>query len=1005
MFGDKKEIKMPEQETAKKITIDLSPAIPALPRIADKTKIDIRYILISPYVSAHIFFNKKTSELVYELEEPVLNEEEKTLLRRIEEGMKEIINVNVLVERTQEAMIEYLDKTARFLITELDLKVSESAYKKIFYYLFRDFVGLNEIEPLIRDYFIEDIECNGVDTPVYIVHRLYRNLKTNIRYKSIDYLASFTEKLSQRCGKYISYASPLLDGSLPDGSRVNATYTKDITSKGPTFTIRKFTKIPWTPVQLIALNTLSPEILAYLWILIQYKSNILITGGTASGKTTLLNAVAFFIPPESRVVSIEDSVTGDSEIIIKERKRIRKITIKEFVDKKIDAEVLTVDEKGKIIFVKPSDYLKHKVKKDIYEITTATGRKLKVTQDHSLFTLGETGLEEIKPTQLKEKKSFIAVPRILPIPGTQRNKINLIDNLKIFKTDFLCGEPLKKFFEKHKLKDFDVEKERYRWWKKNNLIKIEEFLKKDWKFSKDELIRLKIKSKNKSSVPVLFKVDKEFLEFCGLWLGDGSYDNYNKNSVIVSNCDEECRKVVKSIANYLGSNFSLMNDGGVSIRIHSSVFYKFMKYFLGFDGYSSSKKIPDFIFNLSNEQIRDFIRGYFSADGCIKKSEASCASQSYQLLSDLQTLFLRLGIISRINDFDRKDKCINMSISEAKNIEKFKEIRFLQERKNEKLNTMVKKAHHTFSDVVPLSINQLRKVNEHFKISWPYLQGMQNIGRDYLQKIATPNSFFNDISHSDILWDRVKKIKKISSEEIEVFDLSIPGHERFICNNIFVHNTRELNLSRENWLPSVARTAIGVGKIGEVDLFSLLKNSFRQNPDYLIVGEVRGKEAFVLFQGMASGHASLSTLHADSVDTVIKRLETPPIELSPTLVNTLDSVCIMTHAIVKKQQTRRLREVVEIVNVNPDGIALTNTPFTWNPKDDRFYFKKDSRVFDKIAGRYGLTKEELSEEFSRRSKILYAMYKKKIFGFDDVQKIINNYYKNPEATLKSLGLS
>jgi flagellar protein FlaI len=137
---------------------------------------------------------------------------------------------------------------------------------------------------LIRDYFIEDIECNGVNTPVYLVHRVYRNMKTNIRYDSVDKLSSFVEKLAQRCGKYISYASPILDGSLPDGSRINATYTQDISSKGPTFTIRKFTKTPWTPPKLLAMNTLSPEMLAYLWLLVEYRMNILITGGTSSGK-------------------------------------------------------------------------------------------------------------------------------------------------------------------------------------------------------------------------------------------------------------------------------------------------------------------------------------------------------------------------------------------------------------------------------------------------------------------------------------------------------------------------------------------------------------------------------------------------------------------------------------------------------------------------------------------------------------------------------------------------
>src|SRR3989344_9543804 len=102
---------------------------------------------------------------------------------------------------------------------------------------------------------------------------------------------------------------------------------------------------------------------------------------------------------------------------------------------------------------------------------------------------------------------------------------------------------------------------------------------------------------------------------------------------------------------------------------------------------------------------------------------------------------------------------------------------------------------------------------------------------------------------------------------------------------------------------------------------------------------------------MASEHSSISTMHADSVDTVIKRLEPPPIELSPTLVNVLDCVCVMTHAIVKKQETRKLREIVEIINVTPDGIALTNTPFVWNPSDDRFYFKKNSKIFEKIGKR------------------------------------------------------
>jgi archaeal flagellar protein FlaI len=499
------------------IRLNLNPAIPPLSRFKDKKNVDIRYMLIPPFASVHIYWNRKLGELVYELEEPVLSAEDKVTLNRIEEAMLELINVNVAVDKTLEATTNYIDKTARLLIDELNMNVDSSSYSKIFYYLFRDFVGLNEIYPLLRDYFIEDIECNGVDTPVFIIHRIFRNLRTNIVFRDIDKLGSFVEKLAQRTGRYVSYAQPLLDGTLPDGSRVNATYTKDVSSRGPTFTIRKFTKVPWTPTQLIAMNTLSPEMLAYFWILIENKSNILISGGTASGKTTLLNALAFFIPPESRVVSIED--------------------------------------------------------------------------------------------------------------------------------------------------------------------------------------------------------------------------------------------------------------------------------------------------------------------------------------------------------------------------------------------------------------------------------------------------------------------------------------------------TREINLPRENWLPSVARTSIGIGKVGEVDLFEILKSSFRQNPDYLIVGEVRGKEASVLFQGMASGHSSLSTMHADSVDTLVRRLQTPPISLSPTLINSLDCVAIATHVTIKKVESRKIREVVEIVNVDKDGMALVNTPFKWDPVNDIFLFKRQSKVLEKISAKSGVTIAQLQADMFTRAKLLYELYKRKVFSFDAVGKIINEYYKNPVEVL------
>lgn len=500
------------------VAIDFAPRIPPMKKVKNKSKVNLRYCIVSPFAYIHIYWDQKAYELIYEIEEPKLNLEEERHKDQIVSAMRSMINFSEIIGGKKETLFEYIDRRLKLLAIELGIELSYESYKKIYYYLCRDFIGFNEADPLLRDYFVEDIECNGAQTPVYLVHRVFRNLKTTLIFNDSQKLESFVEKLAQRCGKYISYAQPILDGSLPDGSRVNATYTKDITSKGPTFTIRKFTKTPWTPPQLIGFNTLSPEMLAYLWMLVEYKMNLLIVGGTASGKTTLLNAMAFFIPPESRVVTIED--------------------------------------------------------------------------------------------------------------------------------------------------------------------------------------------------------------------------------------------------------------------------------------------------------------------------------------------------------------------------------------------------------------------------------------------------------------------------------------------------TRELNLPRENWLPSVSRGATGIGGMGEINLYELLRASFRQNPDYVIVGEVRGKEASVLFQGMASGHSSIATIHADSVETVVKRLETPPIELSPTLLNVLDSMCIMTHAIVNNQETRKLREIVEVVNVDNEGIALTNTPFMWNAMEDRFYFKKESKMFQKITKRYGLGRDELFNEFRRRAELLYKMYQQKIFNFIEVQEIINEYYKKPESILK-----
>ena len=255
-----------------------------LPEAKDPRTLDIKYPLIPPYTFARIRWDPKETELVYEIEEPQLTDKEKKTLDVLEDGIKELINLSFISVNDKQTVLIYLEKNIRVLLTELSINISLESYLKIMYYIYRDFVGLNELEPLMNDYFIEDIECNGVNTPVYIVHRKYRNIRTNLIYKDIHKLASFVEKIAQKCGRYISYAEPLLDGSLPDGSRINASYTTDVTSRGPTLTVRRFTKEPWSPIQLMIKGTCTAEVYAYLWMTLEYENSLMVIGGTGTGK-------------------------------------------------------------------------------------------------------------------------------------------------------------------------------------------------------------------------------------------------------------------------------------------------------------------------------------------------------------------------------------------------------------------------------------------------------------------------------------------------------------------------------------------------------------------------------------------------------------------------------------------------------------------------------------------------------------------------------------------------
>lgn len=495
-----------------------------IPNFPDISKVDVTYPLIEPFAYAKISWDPNGKKLVYRVVEPALEGDDLGTMKKIEEALMEIIDVKMSVLKNREEAIQYLQTKIQKVLNDMNMAVSSERYTKITYYLVRNFVGLNEIEPMMFDPYIEDIGCTGMDTPVYIIHKKFGSLETNLVYRDADILSNFVIKISERCGRYISYATPLLDGRLPDGSRVQASFAKDVTTKGPTFSIRKFRKNPFSPIDMIEMKTASEDMMAYLWILIQHNVSILVTGGVSTGKTSFLNSLSMFIPREEKIVSIED--------------------------------------------------------------------------------------------------------------------------------------------------------------------------------------------------------------------------------------------------------------------------------------------------------------------------------------------------------------------------------------------------------------------------------------------------------------------------------------------------TREINLPHENWIPAVSREGFGIPEMtgkryGEVDLFDLLKESFRQNPDYVVVGEVRGKEAYVMFQGMASGHASLGTMHAGSLEDVMKRLQTPPIELSPSLIESLDAMIVMTNAKEKGKSARRVKEIDEIQSIDSHtGIAHSKKIFTWIPSEDSYQDAvQESVLLQKISFAEGVQLSKVLSELKDRKSVLSWMHRNSIKDFEHVCDVINLYYKDKPTVM------
>jgi flagellar protein FlaI len=264
------------------------------------------YPVNEPFAYIKILKDTITLNKYYKVIEPQLKQQDQEYLHFIKDIL--IKNINILLEEIEaDTLDSYLIVEVDKILDSYNIEINDITKRKFLYYIKRDYIGYGKIDALMHDPNIEDISCDGSNGPVFLYHRIYSSLKSNVIYFDENELSAYVIRLAQKCGKHISIAEPMLDATMPDGSRIQMTLSKAVTAKGSTFTIRKFRSDPITPTDLINYNTMSAEMVAYMWMAVENGINALISGGTASGKTSALNALALFIPRESKIVSIEET--------------------------------------------------------------------------------------------------------------------------------------------------------------------------------------------------------------------------------------------------------------------------------------------------------------------------------------------------------------------------------------------------------------------------------------------------------------------------------------------------------------------------------------------------------------------------------------------------------------------------------------------------------------------------------------------------------------------------
>jgi flagellar protein FlaI len=937
--------------------------VPSPPVTQQPGEISVSYPLIprnpkqgeKVFASVKIYWDKRRQSYFYEVVEPKLDERMKEIVKRIKELLEERLDVDLSKLNLTKAK-EYLKMHIDEIVRYFKFRLTEEEVEAVRYYVERDFLGLGKIEAIMKDPNIEDISCDGVNIPVFVFHRDARlgSIPTNIVFEDPEELDSFIIKLAQLAGKSISINEPLVNGTLPDGSRLQATLATDIARRGSNFTIRKFMEEPLTPIHLIKYGTADERVLAYIWLAVDYGRSILIAGGTASGKTTMLNVLSLFIRPDKKIISIEDTAeivlphphwvshvartpisTGkEGEVdlfqLLKESLRQRPdyivlgevrgqeayvlfqqmasipayenvIVLNHKCFKQIPISKLKMKEKIQTFAINPlterveifpvEAKVSHGLVERIYKITTKTGREVLVTPYHSLF-IYKNGLVPIFVSNLK-RGDKIVIPAKMPCGFNNKSYLNLLElfpDIRVYSPKLIRKATKKLGFDKA-----------------SKICKV-------------------------ATISNYYGVNN-----CALPLS--KFKRLIKKAKIRYTLDE--------IKVRFERNSSLFP---AKLPI-TPYFLRLVGYYISEGSLNRAKKNNSIaLYNKNPKILADMKECIIRVTGKIPK-ERKCKGwgEAYELRFNHKIIF---EFFRRFCGATSKKKRIPefiFGLSKSR-IGEFLSALYagdgsLKKYKYSYYTSSKKLANDLLLLLLTLGIVGRLKKRRRKKIEYEVCFYRKDYQERFLRYVRCIGSIpevriaGRKKDTKDIFLDEIESIQEIKLyKPVEVYDLSVQGAQNFIGGNggILLHNT---------------------------------------------------------------GHPSFSTIHAENFKKLIDRLTSPPISLPEGLIGSLDIVVFMQRVRYKERFVRRVTEVAEIVGVRKGKMPIVNYAFRWDPFKDSFEIGEKSAILKKISQLTGLSEKDVINEFQRRVAILRWMKEKDITNFKEVYTIISAYYSMPNRVL------